>query len=93
MIVILHGLIGIVLLALGRRLFWLFVGCVGFMAGLQMAQQYFGLQPSWVAWAAALLFGLVGALLALFFQKLAIVLGGFASGSTLWSSPRYHGNC
>jgi hypothetical protein len=83
MIDILHGLIGIVMLALGRKLFWLFVGCLGFVAGLHLAQQYFGLQPSWVAWAAALLFGLVGALLALFFQKLAIVLGGFASGSAI----------
>jgi hypothetical protein len=80
---LLYGLIGIVLLTLGRKLFWLFVGCVGFVAGLQMAQQYFGLQPAWVAWASALLFGLVGALLALFFQKLAIVLGGFAAGSTI----------
>ena len=83
MIDILHGLIGIVILALGRKLFWLFVGCLGFVAGLHIAQQYFGLQPSWMAWAAALLFGLVGALLALFFQKLAIVLGGFASGSAI----------
>ncbi len=80
---ILHGLIGIVLLTLGRRLFWLFVGCVGFVAGLQMAQQSFGLQPFWVAWAAALMFGLAGTLLALFFQKLAIILGGFASGSAI----------
>ncbi len=80
---IIHIIIGVMLLALGRRLFWLFVGCVGFVAGLQMAQLYFGLQPAWMAWAIALLFGLVGALLALFFQTLAIGLGGFAAGSTI----------
>lgn len=79
----LHAMIGIILLTLGRRLFWLFVGCVGFVAGFQTAQVYFGFQTSWVVWAAALLFGLVGALLAVFFQTLAIVLGGFVAGSTI----------
>ena len=80
---ILHILIGVMLLGLGRRLFWLFVGCVGFVAGLQMAQLYLGLQPVWMVWAIALLFGLFGALLAMFFQTLAIGLGGFAAGSTI----------
>jgi len=80
---ILHGMIGIIILTLGRRLFWVFVGCVGFVAGFQTAQLYFGFQTSWIIWAAALLSGLVGALLALFFQTVAIVVGGFAAGSTI----------
>jgi hypothetical protein len=83
MVDILHIMIGLMLLGLGRRLFWLFVGCVGFVVGLQMAQLYLGLQPVWVVWAIALVFGLVGALLAMFFQTLAIGLGGFAAGSTI----------
>lgn len=83
MIYILNGMIGIMLLALGRRLFWLFVGCVGFVAGLQMAQFYLSMQPAWVALAVALGFGLIGALLAVFFQTVAIGLGGFAAGSTI----------
>jgi len=83
MIYLLNGLIGILLLTLGRRLFWLFVGCVGFVAGLQMAQMYLGFQPAWVAWAVALGFGLIGALLAVFFQTLAIGIGGFAAGITI----------
>lgn len=80
---LLNGLIGILLLTTGRRMFWLFVGCVGFVAGLQMAQMYLGLHPVWVAWAVALGFGLIGALLAVFFQSLAIGIGGFAAGSTI----------
>ena len=44
--VMLYGMIGIILLTLGRRLFWLFVGCVGFVAGFQAAQLYFGFQTS-----------------------------------------------
>ena len=80
MMEILYAMIGILLLTLGRRLFWLFVVGIGFVAGLQMAQQTVGLQAGWMAWAVASLFGLVGALLALFFQTLAIVLSGFAAG-------------
>ena len=45
MIDVLYGIIGIVLLTLGRRLFWLFVAGVGFAVGLQLAQQYLGTQP------------------------------------------------
>jgi len=80
---IFYAIIGILLLTLGRKLFWLFVGCVGFVAGLQMAQLYFGPEPFWIVWVAALFFGLIGALLALFFQTIAIGLGGFAAGSTI----------
>lgn len=83
MVDILHIIIGLMLLGLGRRLFWLFVGSVGFVAGLQMAQLYLGLYPVWIVCAVALFFGLVGALLAIFFQTLAIGLGGFAAGATI----------
>ncbi|MGW8193013.1 MAG: hypothetical protein ACWGOX_01995 [Desulforhopalus sp.] len=80
---LLHGLIGILLLTLGRRLFWLFVGGVGFIAGLQMAEQYLSPEPLWMIWVVAAVFGLVGTLLALFFQGLAIIMGGFAAGSAI----------
>ncbi len=80
---VVNSMIGLILLTLGRKLFWLFVGCVGFVFGLQMANQYLGAQPSWIAWVVALLIGLVGALLAIFFQTLAIGLGGFAAGSAV----------
>jgi len=36
-----------------------------------------------VLWAAGLVCGIIGALLALFFQKLAIGIGGFVAGSTI----------
>ncbi len=76
-------IIGILLLTLGRKLFWLFVGSLGFLAGLQLAEQYFGTQPLWLAWAVAMIFGLLGTLLAVFFQNVAIVVGGFLAGSTI----------
>jgi hypothetical protein len=83
MVDILQIIIGLLLLTLGRKLFWLFVGGIGFMAGLQLAQLYFGLQPVWMTWLMALLFGVVGVLVAIFFQTLAIGLAGFAAGSTI----------
>jgi hypothetical protein len=78
-----HGIIGIFLLTLGRKLFWLFVGCFGFLAGLQIAEQQFGMEPLWLAWAVALVFGIAGAVLAVFFQNVAIIIGGFIAGSTV----------
>ena len=74
---------GVVLLVLGWKLFWLFVGVLGFAAGLQVAQLVFGPQPFWVLWTAGLVCGIIGAILALFFQKLAIGIGGFVAGSTI----------
>ena len=80
---LLQVMVGVMMLTLGRRLFWLFVGVLGFMFAFQTAQQYFGGQPVWIAWVAALLCGVAGALLAVFFQALAVILGGFAAGSTI----------
>ena len=83
MVNIVMAVSGVVLLVLGWKLFWLFVGVVGFAAGLQAAQLYFGPQPFWVLWAVGLVCGIIGAVLALFFQKLAIGIGGFVAGSTI----------
>ena len=80
---VLHGIIGIVLLTMGRRLFWLFVAGVGFALGLQLAQLFLGTQPPWIWWLIALLCGGIGAMIAVFFQTLAIGLGGFAAGSII----------
>lgn len=71
---------GLALLALGRRLFWLFVGVAGFAAGLQAASLLLTPAPFWLLWTAGLVGGVVGALLALFFQHLAIAVGGFLAG-------------
>jgi hypothetical protein len=57
---------GVALLVLGWKLFWLFVGLVGFAAGLQAVQLLLGPQPFWILWAAGLVCGIIGAVLALF---------------------------
>ncbi len=76
---------GAVLLALGRKIFWFFVAAIGFYAGLELATQYLHLKPDWVTWAVAAAVGLVGALLAYFFQKLAIGAAGFLAGALIAS--------
>jgi hypothetical protein len=81
-----HILAGILLLFVGRRLFWLFVGLLGFVAGITFATQYFSNQPSWMLLAIALICGLVGILLAVFLQKLAIAIGGFLAGGLFLQS-------
>ena len=71
---------GALLLLSGRRLFWLFVGVLGFLAGITFATQYFSGQPAWMLLLVALVCGLIGILLAVFLQKLAIAIGGFLAG-------------
>jgi hypothetical protein len=75
-----HILIGLVLLFAGRRLFWLFVACVGFASGYHYAQQMGGIHHPFLVLAFSIAAGAVGALIAIFFQKAAIVIAGFAAG-------------
>lgn len=72
---------GAVALLLGRQLFWLFIAVVGFTIGFTFAQNALVDQPQWIIWALGLAAGIVGLLLALFIQKLAVGLGGFAAGA------------
>ena len=71
---------GCALLTLGRKLFWLFVAGVGFFASIELAGRYLNGQPEWVTVLIALGAGLIGALLAVFFQNVAIWLAGFIGG-------------
>jgi hypothetical protein len=72
-------LAGLALLTLGRRLFWLFVGLVGFAAGIVLATQFVQ-GPDWEVLVIALAAGLVGVLFALVLQQAAVALAGFLAG-------------
>jgi hypothetical protein len=80
LMVSLHWLFGLILLIFGRRLFWLFVGSIGFVFGFHYAGLIHGLQADWAIFIVALFTGIIGALLAVFLQKLAIGLSGFLAG-------------
>ena len=73
-------IIGIIVLIAGRKLFWLFVGCIGFAVGFHYAPYVWNIQSQLLLVVIAILMGIIGAVLAVFFQKFAIALAGFAAG-------------
>jgi len=77
---IISALVGVVLLFFGRRLFWLFVAALGFAIGLQLAPHLSQNPPLWLSLLLSLGLGLLGALLAIMLQKLAIGIAGFVVG-------------
>ena len=72
-------ILGGVLLVAGRKLFWLFVGAAGFVAGLQLATQFWQ-GPELLALVVGLVIGVIFALLAIFLQGVAIGVAGFLAG-------------
>ena len=73
-------LAGLAVLFFGRRLFWLFVGCVGFLVGFELAGDMLQGQPEWVILVIALGVGVIGAIASVFLQRIFIVVAGFFAG-------------
>ena len=82
-VAVVGALIGVVVLFFGRKLFWLCVAAVGFAAGVQIAPHVVHQPSPLTALIIALVLGLIGALLALFLQKIAIAVLGFLAGGKL----------
>src|SRR5438874_2478241 len=80
---ILSILIGAIILFFGRKLFWLCVAAVGFAAGIQVAPHLMHEPTPILLLSIAIVFGFIGALLALFLQKIAIAVAGFLAGGKL----------
>ena len=78
---------GVALLIAGRRLFWLFVGLVGFFTVYQWLAPS-GSPSSW-QWGVAITAGLLGILLAIFLQRFAVALAGFFVGG--WAVVQFMG--
>ena len=76
-------LIGVIVLIAGRKLFWLCVAAVGFAAGVELAPHLLHEPTPVLQLIIALVIGFLGALVALFLQKLAIGIVGFAAGGRL----------
>ena len=74
---------GAVLLVAGRRLFWLFVAITGFFVGVEVARNLLAGEPQWAVWAFAAGAGIVGAVLAMVFERVAFALAGFYAGGYL----------
>ena len=80
-IIVINIIIGAVLLLIGRNFFWLFVGCIGFAVGLQYAPLLWDVKSPAVLIVLSAITGIIGAVLAVVFQKIAVGLAGFAGGA------------
>jgi hypothetical protein len=75
-------LVGIALLTMGRKLFWLLIAVIGFYFGLSIATRFLGdLEGAAVPIAVILAVG--GAVLAFFMQRFALGAAGFLIGGYL----------
>ncbi|MGC1378698.1 MAG: DUF4203 domain-containing protein, partial [Anaerolineales bacterium] len=79
-------LAGGLLLVLGRKLFWLYLAILGFVTGLTISSGYFHVQPEWLQLVIGIGFGILGALLAYFFQGVAVIVAGFEGGGSIATS-------
>ncbi len=75
--------LGIVMLVAGRKLFWLFVGVVGFTVGIGMAERFFPGESETTLLILALITGVLFAVLALFLKRIAVGVAGFVAGGYL----------
>lgn len=73
--------LGVVLLVVGRRFFWLALAGLGFAAGLYLADQLVSASNPETRLIVALVAGLVGGFVALAAQKLAVGAAGFILGA------------
>lgn len=75
--------LGLVLLVFGRRLFWLFVGAIGFVGGARFAERFLPGQPDDVIIIFCLIVGVISAILAVTLRKVALGVAGFLAGGYL----------
>jgi hypothetical protein len=76
-------LLGAALLVFGRKLFWLAGAAIGFLFAMSFARHFFPDASQTVSLVVALGFGLLGAALAFFLQKIAVWVIGFLVGGFL----------
>jgi hypothetical protein len=80
---IVAAFIGLLMLVMGRQLYWLFVGGIGFIFGILLATQYYGGQSDWIMLFIALLAGVAGALFAYSLENVAVAAAGLLTGGYL----------
>lgn len=80
---IVSGFIGLLSLLAGRQLYWVFVGAAGFLIAFNLAEQYFGVQSEFLLLVLGLAAGVLGAVLAVVAQRLAVAVAGFIAGGFL----------
>jgi hypothetical protein len=83
--------LGAVLLVVGRRLFWLLVATLGFLFAFTLVERMAPESPEPLHWVLAIAAGVVGAVLAIFAQQLAVGAAGMLFGAyvALWIVEGY----
>ena len=76
-------LAGVLILLMGRQLFWLFVAALGAVVGGEVGMRWFADRGPWVELAAIVLGGIAGALIAIFLQTLAAAVAVFYAGGAV----------
>ncbi len=76
-------IIGAAMMLFGRRLYWLFVGGMGFVLGLSLGQNLLRGQPETTILIFALVVGVVGAVIAIAASNFVIKLMGFVGGAAV----------
>jgi len=80
--------LGIILLLFGRKLFWFFVGVIGFLTGVLLATHYLQGQPEWVILIIALIAGVLGPFWPVWWNAWQWKSSVFWAGVTLpWIAP------
>lgn len=80
---ILTIIVALLLLILGRRLYWLFVGGAGFLTAVALVNLWGINAVPWLKVIIALGAGIVGVVLALFLQKVSVAVAGFLAGGSI----------
>jgi hypothetical protein len=70
-------MLGCVVLLAGRNIFWLFIALAGFLVGFELAGIWLAHESLLLQVTVALGAGLLGALLAVIFERVAFALAGF----------------
>lgn len=77
---IIYIILGIVLLMLGRKLFWLFAGAMAFVFGVESVPLILTGQSQYVIWIIALVLAIIVLVLAFLAQKIGLGIAGFVAG-------------
>lgn len=75
--VALNVILGALSLLFGRKLFWIFVAVAGFLVGMEVAVILAEAQPAWVQLLVGVGLGILGAVIAMFAQRIGFAIAGF----------------